>query len=272
MPKPLPPVIVFADIDAAPTGPTAEHDRLAAVLERLAASRITLVFCSHRTRAEVERIRQALGVYHPFVCEDGSVAFVPERYFGADPENARVLGGYRAMEFAQPYHHVVETLHRVAARLGLAVLGFKEMPVEQVARECGLSLLAARLAKLREYAEPFRLVVPNPTAERRLLRSLESAGLICVRHGDFHYAATVHGADAAAAALTALYRVSFGSVVTAVLGDSAATADIARRTAVRLASPRGEAQSEIEWLERIVQRVEDYRDTLMLTAAARQAR
>jgi mannosyl-3-phosphoglycerate phosphatase len=271
MRKPLAPMIVFADIDAAPIGPVLEHDRLASVLARLAASRITLVFCSDRTRVEVEGIRQTLGVYHPFICENGSAAFVPDRYFGANPENARLVGGYHAIEFAQPLDRVVAILHRVADRLDVAVLSFREMPVEQVARECGLSLLAARLAKLREYSEPFRLLLPNSVAERRLIKSLESSGLTCVTHGGFHHAGSVRDASMAVAALAGFYRASFGSAVTAVLDDSAASASIASRTDVSLRRPRLDALTPIEWLERIVQAVDNFRET-QLSAAARQAR
>jgi predicted mannosyl-3-phosphoglycerate phosphatase (HAD superfamily) len=270
MTKPSIPVVVFAGIDATPARPTTQRDRLAAMLERLAADRIAIVFCSHGTRAEVESVRHSLGVYHPFVCENGSAAFVPGRYFGSDPEHARLVGGYHAIEFAQPYDRVVETLHRIADRLNLPILGFNDMSVEQVARECGLPLLDARLAKLREYAEPFRLVSPNGVAERRLVKALEGAGLNCVTHGDFHYAGSVRGAGGAAAALAALYRASFGSAVTAVLGDGVMLDDVAARVDVRLSIPGTPAP--IEWLERIAQGVENVRETLPSRPVARQAR
>ena len=79
MTKSLTPIVAFVDIDGAPQATSDRHSRLASLLESLAGERITLVFSSHRTRAEIETIRQAIGVFHPFICESGAAAFVPGR-------------------------------------------------------------------------------------------------------------------------------------------------------------------------------------------------
>lgn len=264
------PAIVFADIDSAPPVRLFDRgDRLAALLEALAVRRITLVLCSRRTRAEVEGIRHDLGVFHPFVCESGAAAFVPERYFGSDLENSRRIGGYQAIEFGSPYQQVVDTIRRVADRLGLRVQGFHDMSVEQVSREHGLPLLEARLAKLREYSEPFRLLAANPVAEYRLLKALGGAGLTCVTLGPFHHAGTVPGAGAAAAVLTTLYRVAFGAIVTAVVGDGVLAADIEPRVDLRLETPAG---GPVDWLGAVVQDIDHIRDARLSRPAARHAR
>ena len=264
------PAIVFADIDSAPPMHLFEPgDRQAALLEALAVRRITLVLCSRRTRAEVESIRQHLGVFHPFVCENGAAAFVPERYFGSDLEDTRKVGGYQAIEFGSPYQQVVDTIRRVTDRLGLRVQGFHDMSVEQVSREHGLPLLEARLAKLREYSEPFRLLSANPVAEYRLLKALSAAGLTCVTLGPFHHAGTVPGAGAAAAVLATLYRIAFGSIVTAVVGDGAPAADIESRVDLRLEVPAG---GPVDWLGAIVQDIDNIREARVSRPAARYAR
>jgi hypothetical protein len=118
------PVIVFADVDAAPACPFDRVDRLAGLLETLSAARIMTVFVSRRSRAEVEGIRQSLGIFHPFVCEDGGGAFVPRRYFGADLPHARSVDGYQAIDFGSPR------------------------------RECGRPFLVAPYASGREYDDP----------------------------------------------------------------------------------------------------------------------
>ena len=270
MSKPPVPAIVFTDIDSAPPIRLFDRgDRLAELLETLAVRRITLVLCSRRTRAEVEGIRQDLGVFHPFVCENGAAAFVPERYFGSDLENTRKVGGYQAIEFGSSYEQVTATLRRVADRLGLCIQGFHDMSVEQVSREHGLSLLEARLAKLREYSEPFRLLSANPVAEYRLLKALGAAGLRCVALGRFHHAATVPGPAAAAAVLTTLYRVAFGNIVTATIGDGAQAADLAPRVDLRLEAPAG---GPGDWFAAIVRDIDNIREARLARPAARYAR
>jgi hypothetical protein len=180
------PVIVFADLDGAPACPLDRVDRLAGLLETLVASRIMTVFVSRRTRAEVEGIRQSLGIFHPFVCEGGCGAFVPPRYFGADLSHARHVDGYQAIDFgsARP-------------------------------QEGACTCLVAPYASRREYDEP------------------------------------APGAAAAVTALTALYRVAFGEIVTVAAGT--------------LASPP--PRTQVEWLERIVRDLEPTRGPDSVTAA-----
>ena len=78
------PVVAFVDIDAVPVPAGEPREPLSDMLETLARDRIMIVFCSQRTRAQLEGTRQAFGIFHPFICEGGAAAFVPERYFGSD--------------------------------------------------------------------------------------------------------------------------------------------------------------------------------------------
>jgi mannosyl-3-phosphoglycerate phosphatase len=215
------PVIVFVDADVIPPLFRSGRERVAAALETLAADRITIVLCAHRTRAEMEGIRQSLGVFHPFVCEGGAAAFVPERYFGSPIDNARAVGGYEAIQFGLPYDSVIERVRRIAHRHGVEIQGFNDMSVAQVAHDCGLSLLDARLAKLREFGECFRLLRPDPEAEQRLVHALQSAGIETRRAGEFWQASFPAGFGQAVSVLSTLYRVSLGRIVTACLGSPA---------------------------------------------------
>lgn len=270
MTKPVTPVVAFVDIDGAPQDTSDRHLRLAGLLESLAGERMTLVFYSHRTRAEMETFRQALGVFHPFICESGAAAFVPGRYFGTDLENARDVAGYQAIEFGAPYGDMVTAVHRIADRLGLGVAGFSDMSVAQVARECGISLLEARLAKLREYSEPFRLLLANPVAERRMVKAIAAAGLTCIVRGPFHHVGSVSGPGAATAVLCTLYRIAFASVVTAGIGDGPFGAEVARRVDVPLGTI-APGRDAVAWLESIIESVRGVRQA-QPRAIAHQAR
>jgi predicted mannosyl-3-phosphoglycerate phosphatase (HAD superfamily) len=93
------------------------------------------------------------------------------------------IAGYGVVEFGKPYAEVVALLHRAADRLGIEVVGFSDMSVEDVAIDCDLPLLQARLAKLREYNEPFRVVNGKSGVLPRLSRALRAAGLDCISRG-----------------------------------------------------------------------------------------
>jgi len=268
------PALVFAAIDGLPLAIDDGHRRLPPLLAALAAERIVIVFTSARTRAEMERFRQSIGIFHPFVCEEGAAAFVPARYFGSDLHNARCVGGYQAIEFAPGYDAAVAAVRRASAQLRTAVRQFADMSIEEVARECGLSLLDARLAKLREYGEPFRLTGATPDAVRRFRRTLSASGMRCSRHGGFLHATWVDGPRAAMAVLKTLYRTAFGAVVTASTGfsgeraaDGVAHVDL---DSVRLVD--APARDTLGWIEAVVARVRRVRDAGLSQPAVAAAR
>lgn len=269
------PIVAFVDVDPLPPPAATSRGPQARMLELLARERIMLVFYSAKTRAQIESARQAFGVFHPFIAEGGAAVFLPERYFGSDLENTRNVGGYQAVEFATPYDTVVDLVRRAAERLNIGVLGFSDMSVEQVARECGMSLLEARLAKLREYSEPFRLLAANPVAERRLVRALESAGLVCRRGDPFHVATGAKGAQPAIALLAAGYRAAFGSVLTASAVDGAGADQLAPHTDLSfgpIALDAGDPPGGPGWLERIVEESDKVRVVQHAARTARMAR
>ena len=140
-------------------------------------------WCSVRARVSPSssRFNKNLGIRHPFVCENGGALFIPRTYVDFAVPHAREIAGYQAVEFGRPYAEVVDALRRTADQTAIDIVGFSDMSVDEVARECQITLLHARLAKLREYDEPFRIVDPNPKARARLLKALSATRLQCSR-------------------------------------------------------------------------------------------
>lgn len=60
-------------------------------------------------------------------------------------------------------------LVKLSAELGIRVVDFSDMSVEEVTQDPRLSPMEARLSKLREYDEPFRIQASGPAARSRLL-------------------------------------------------------------------------------------------------------
>jgi mannosyl-3-phosphoglycerate phosphatase len=212
--------ILFTDLD----GTLLDHDSYSFeaagdALARVRQARVPLVLCSSKTRMEIEGVQDRLDSFHPFVSENGAAVFIPPGYFPFAIPEARERAGYLVLEFGRPYHEVVDLLHRTAARVKVPVVGFSDMSVREVAAACGLSLLDARLAKRREYDEPFRVVNGTPASRDRLLRALRRAGLRCVGGGRFDHVTGCADKGTSVAALQELYRRATRAVVTVGLGD-----------------------------------------------------
>ena len=137
---------------------------------------IAVVLWGNETRSEMELIQSDLNLRHPFISENGGGLFIPHRYCPDRHATGRGTQSYDVIDFGRPYHDVAEALHEVSRRQECQVTGFSVMSIDDVARECGLSLAQARLAKLREYDEPFRIADEEPATYRRVCSDLRRLG------------------------------------------------------------------------------------------------
>jgi mannosyl-3-phosphoglycerate phosphatase len=238
---------------------------------------VAVVLCGNETRSELELIQSDLNLRDPFISENGGGLFVPHGYFPDRPGAGRATQNYHVVDFGKPYYQVAEALHEVAGELGVDVIGFSDMSIQDVAQDCGLSLAQARLSKLREYDEPFRMFDAEPATYSRICNALRRLDLRCFTHEAFHHATGVVDNARSVRMLASLYRQAYhGQVLTVglarassetcllqavdipmvVQSDAVDAARLARKVpTARLISvngPRG-------WCDAILQLVEDQR-------------
>lgn len=200
---------VFTDLDATLLDAhTYSFEAARPALAMLAARGIPCVMVTSKTRAEVEALRARVGSHDPFIVENGGAAFLP-RESG---------GGYDVLEFGTPYARLTAALRESSAAAGCRVRAFHAMTDEEVARLCSLPLASARLARMREYDEPFA-VVDEDRADR-LLDSLAQRGLQWTHGGRFYHVLGNNDKGSAVSAVLAYYRNRFGRVQSIGLGDS----------------------------------------------------
>jgi mannosyl-3-phosphoglycerate phosphatase len=235
-----PGLVVFSDVESLIESPARLPEAAAAVRQTVATRAIPLVLCSTRTRAELEHVQCQFDIAAPFICENGAAVYVPDEYFEFPLADARRSSGYHVIEFGRPYADVVAALGGVAKRLGIDVVGFHQLSVEEVARECNWPLQQARLAKLREYGEPFRIVSRQPDQRIRLFRALGAEGFGCAAGGRYDYVGAPIDEVTGMSMLTRWFRRSLGSVVTIGLGDPVRDAGLLEYVQVPLASWRAD--------------------------------
>lgn len=209
--------IVFTDLD----GTLLDRDTYSwdAAREALALLRrqdIPLIFCTSKTRAEVEPLRHTLDNGHPFIVENGGGIYIPAGYFGGPVPGAVRRDGYELIELGTPYPDLVCELLRASAETDCPVRGFHQMDVAEIGWRCGLAVAEAVLARRREYDEPFVILGPRSDA---LLRAIERRGKRWTRGGHFFHVTGNHDKAEAAERLQDLYRAAHGPVRSVGLGD-----------------------------------------------------
>ena len=212
--------VIFTDLD----GTLLDHKSYSCeparpALEGIRTRQIPLVFCTSKTRAEVEATRAALDNRDPFIVENGAAILIPRGYFPFPVQASRRLEMYEVIEFGVPYAEVVAALDRAAAASGCPVRGFHEMTSADVAECCGLSIAEAARAKQREYDEPFQVLTESPALICALLNQIEEQGLGWTRGGRFYHVRGDYNKGRAAGILKALYQRFNPGTITVGLGD-----------------------------------------------------
>jgi mannosyl-3-phosphoglycerate phosphatase family protein len=201
------PIVVVTDLD----GTLLDHDTYeagpaAAAVTALQDAGAVIVCCSAKTRTEQQVHRDELGIDGPFIVENGAAVH------GADGAALEILG--------LPYDEVRRRLATAAARLGVTVRGFGDMPAAELARRTNLSEAAAQRAQAREYTEAFVVEGPQPDANG-LGAALADAGLHLQRGARFWTAGGAHDKGLAVGRLRQLLTRELGrSPMLYGLGDT----------------------------------------------------
>jgi len=216
----LPKLVVFTDLDGTLLDPvTYSYERALPFIERLQQMSIPIVFCSHKTRAEQEVYRQELGISDPFIVENGGAIFIPQGYFSFNFDYDKARGGYQIIELGMSYAEIRRILGKIRAEVGINFRGFGDMSAQEVAKDAGLDLEAARRAKEREYDETVK-PLENPEEMGKVLKAIKKAGLNYTHGGRYYGVMGANDKGRAVTILADLFRKKLGEVETVGIGDS----------------------------------------------------
>jgi mannosyl-3-phosphoglycerate phosphatase len=188
------------------------------LLNLLQARKIPVIFCTSKTRAEVEFYREKLGNKHPFIVENGGAMFIPVDYYPFPLRATRLVNGYALFEFGTPYPQLLNSLKIAARRSNCPVTGFNDLTAQEVSSQINLPKELAELAKIREYDEPF--LIHDTSKTGNLLKQIEDMRLHWTRGGRFYHIHGNNNKGMATKILRHLYREIDSPITTIALGDS----------------------------------------------------
>ena len=208
--------IIFTDLDGTLLDEkNYSYQEALPALSLISSIAIPLIFCSSKTRAELETFRFRLGNAHPFISENGGGIYIPQGYFNTMAE-AKLSNGYQLISLGTPYEEIRKQFIFLRDQSSARVRGFADMSVTEVAALTGLSEQEAALARQRDFDEAF---VFEGKPEDGFLRAIEESGLRWTQGKIFHI---MGGQDKgrAVSILMSLYKQEFGEIVSMALGDS----------------------------------------------------
>ena len=137
--------VIFTDLDGSLLNEKYDFQDVKPIIERLVASGVPIVFCSSKTRAEIEFYRKKMGINDPFISESGAAVFIPRGYFQFNYAYTRQADSYDVIELGAAYSIIRKKLVGVKIKSASKIIGFGDMTKEEIAKDSGLPLELAKL-------------------------------------------------------------------------------------------------------------------------------
>lgn len=213
--------IIFTDLDGTLLDRnTYSYQKALPLVKKLKRKETPIIFCTAKTRAENEYYQKKLKISDPFIVENGGAIFIPKDYFSFSFNYQKNKYKYKVIELGESYTRLRSALRKIRKETGFKIKGFGDMTTKEVAKDSGLPIKLAKLAKMKEYNESFNFY-EEPKKERILTQKIKKADLR-LTHGGRYYDIIGKNADKGKAVriLTKLLKKKFGRIKTIGLGDS----------------------------------------------------
>lgn len=208
--------VIFTDLDGTLLDEASySYAEAHPALDLVVKSKTPLIFCSSKTRAELEGYRARMNNTHPFISENGGGIFVPQGYFTGSVSDESA-NGYQLIRLGLPYAEIREHFSHLREQTHAKVRGFADMTTAEVAALTGLSEEEAALAKQRDFDEPF---VFEDEPDEAFLQAIKDAGLHWTQGRLFHVMGK-HDKGRAVDILMSFYRQQYEAITSIALGDS----------------------------------------------------
>lgn len=213
--------IIFTDLDGTLLdSETYSFEEALPALKLLRERHIPLIICSSKTRAEIEYYRKLLENHDPFISENGGGIYIPRGYFPFRVEGDFIIeerNGYTLLRLGADYARLRECIYQLRAS-GFNVTGFGDLGYADIQKITGLPAEQAKMAKEREFDEPF-IIKASDEEKKIIIGKIKEMGFQVTEGRLMHL---IGGSDKgrAVSILKNFYEMAFGAIITIALGDS----------------------------------------------------
>ncbi len=209
--------LIYSDLD----GTFLDHDTYSYKhakpgLNLIKKRRIPLIFCTSKTRSEIEYWRKKINNDHPFISENGGGIFIPKNYFNFVFKYHKENNDYFIVEFGEDIKILKQFIKDL--KKDFDITSFLEISDKEICKTTGLSSEQISLAKKREFVLPF--TIKNKNNEKKILRRIKEEGLNVTIGGRFYHLMGGNSKGQAVCFLTNLYKKEYSDVYTIGIGDS----------------------------------------------------
>ncbi|AFZ35033.1 mannosyl-3-phosphoglycerate phosphatase family [Stanieria cyanosphaera PCC 7437] len=150
-------LIIFTDLDGTLLNQEDyDYQPAIAILNQLKKQQIPVIPVTSKTRSEVEGLRQEIDLSDPFIVENGSGIFIPQSSNNWwKVAQADQINQYHLHSLGCSYTKAREGLKKISADLEYNLQGFGDLSEQTIQSLTGLPPEEAKLAKQREFTEPF---------------------------------------------------------------------------------------------------------------------
>jgi mannosyl-3-phosphoglycerate phosphatase len=212
--------LIFSDLD----GTLLDHktysfEAAKPALNALKLRNIPLIFCSSKTRPEIEIYRELTGNRHPFISENGGGIYVPRDYDTNSFDYDTKTNDYKVIVLGTKYDTLVEVLKSIRNDTGIKLKSFSEMKISEISEYTGLDPRLAELSKMREYDEPF-IIFGNDKVAETIREEITGRGFNYTQGAIFHHIMGKNDKGKAVKILLQIFKNRFSDLNCAGLGDS----------------------------------------------------
>jgi len=210
--------IIFTDLDATLLEyNTYSFKKALPALNQIKKSKTPLIICTSKTKAEIEYYRKKLKNKDPFIVENGGAIFIPKNYFNFKFKHNKKNKNYHIIELGTNYEKLSKTIKKIKDNR-IKIKNFKDMSPKEVSKDSNLPITKAKLAKKRDYDEPFKIL--NKKDENKVLKIIKQNKLKCIKGGRYYHLIGNNNKGKAVNILKKLFKKQFKNMKTYAFGDS----------------------------------------------------